>query len=72
MDKVIKKRLHYHDGGYVMKKSYSNYQFRVIKIYPDKVSFMKDLVLCEEANYGYRECFHRMDLEGLMNDNTKM
>ena len=41
-------------------------KYKIIKKYPDKVSYMKDLYLCEEVHFGYRECFHWMDIEGMI------
>ncbi len=37
--------------------------YTILDIYHDDINEKKDLILCEEE-HGYRECFHRMDLEG--------
>lgn len=37
-------------------------KYKLIKIYKDKVSPLKDKFLVENE-YGYKECFHRMDLK---------
>lgn len=36
--------------------------YEVIKVYPNRINQLKDLVLCENE-YGYKECFHRIDLQ---------
>lgn len=61
---TFEREMLYHDGGYTSQRKKSNHVFRVIKIYQDGVNEKKDLFLCEEDELGYRECFHRMDLEG--------
>ena len=38
--------------------------YTILDIYPDDVNEKKDLILCEEVTCKYKECFHRMDLEG--------
>lgn len=36
--------------------------YEVIKVYTNKINSLKDLILCENE-YGYKECFHRIDLQ---------
>ena len=59
----------YYTHGKITNKEHEKHKYRIIKIYPNEISYMKDLVLCEEVLYGYKECFHRMDLGGLINEN---
>ena len=56
--------LGYHYAGMVTEKQTNQHRFEILKIYPDKYNEKKDLFLCEEVDYGYKECFHRIDLEG--------
>lgn len=37
-------------------------KYKFIKVYKDKISPLKDKILCENE-YGVKECFHRMDLQ---------
>lgn len=36
--------------------------YEVIKVYPNKANPLKDLILCENE-FGYKECFHRINIE---------
>lgn len=55
--------LGYHYGGMLSSKSTNKYRFKIIDIKHDDISWKKDLMICQEIDYGYKECFHRMDLE---------
>jgi hypothetical protein len=37
----------------------------VIEINKDECDEKKDVLVCEEVDFGYKECFHRMDVEKL-------
>lgn len=37
-------------------------KYKLIKVYKDKNSSLKDKILVENE-YGYKECFHRIDLK---------
>lgn len=56
--------LGYHYGGMVTEKQRNVHKFKVIDIISDKHHSEKDILVCEEVDYGYKECFHRIELEG--------
>lgn len=53
----------YHNGV-LSDRNLKQAQFKILDILRDNKNEKKDLFLCKEMNYGYRECFHRIDLEG--------
>jgi len=59
----------YHDGKLHENNGGRNHYWEVIEIYPNKISFMKDILLCKELNLGYKECFFRMDVKEGENEN---
>lgn len=61
---TFKISLGYHGGGMMTTKSQNEYRFKVVEIIKDNMNEKKDLMVCEEMDYGYKECFHRIDLEG--------
>lgn len=56
--------LGYHYAGMVTEKQTNSHTFKVINIFKNKSHSEKDLFVCEEVDCGYKECFHRIDLEG--------
>lgn len=58
---IVHKSTKYGYGDKVTIRS-NEHIFIVIKIYPDEKDDKKDIMLCKDVNYGYRECFFRMDL----------
>jgi hypothetical protein len=57
--------LGYHLTGAISSKQKNKHKFRVIEINNDKCDEKKDVLVCEEVDFGYKECFHRMDVEKL-------
>lgn len=61
---TFKINLGYHYGGMTTSKNTNEHRFKVVGIIKDNMNEKKDLMVCEEMDYGYKECFHRIDLEG--------
>lgn len=59
---IVHKNLKYGYGDKVTTRN-KDHTFEVLNIYPDEKNSKKDLILCLDIDYGYRECFFRMDLK---------
>ena len=59
---TFEKYLGYHYAGKIIEKDTNRHVFRVVDIVQN-VNRKKDLLICVEVDYGYKECFHRMDVE---------
>ena len=58
---IVRKNVKFGFGDKVTTRSNDHF-FKVLDIYPDEKETKKDIILCRDIEYGYRECFFRMDL----------
>ena len=58
---IVHKNLKYGYGDKITTRN-KDHTFEVLDIYPDEKETKKDIMLCKDVDYGYKECFFRMDL----------